>query len=76
LIERGTLTPSQLEAALARKRETGARVGETLIEMGYLTEGELFAILASQLGLPKVHRTADPLRGQAAGDRSRGSARL
>jgi type IV pilus assembly protein PilB len=60
LIERGTLTPSQLEAALARKRETGARVGETLIEMGYLTEGELFAILASQLGLPQVDPTQTP----------------
>lgn len=54
LIERGKLTPDQLQTALTRQRETGGRVGQTLIEMGYVTEGELFAILAGQLGLPQV----------------------
>ncbi len=63
LIERGKLTPDQLQTALARQRETGGRVGQTLIEMGYVTEGELFAMLAGQLGLPQVdlaHTSSDP----------------
>ncbi|MFZ5863427.1 MAG: ATPase, T2SS/T4P/T4SS family [Nitrospirota bacterium] len=54
LIDQGKLTPEQLQTALEKQRETKGRVGETLIELGFITEGELFAILTSQLGLPQV----------------------
>jgi type IV pilus assembly protein PilB len=36
-------------------------VGQTLIDMGFVTEGEVFAILAGQLGLPQI----DPVQTQS-----------
>jgi type IV pilus assembly protein PilB len=60
LIEQGKLTPAQLQSALAKQRETKGRVGETLIQLGFITEGELFAILTSQLGLPQVDPAQTP----------------
>jgi type IV pilus assembly protein PilB len=60
LIEQGKLTPAQLQTALAKQRETKGRVGETLIQLGFITEGELFAILTSQLGLPQVDPAQTP----------------
>jgi type IV pilus assembly protein PilB len=60
LIEQGKLSPAQLQTALAKQRETKGRVGETLIQLGFITEGELFAILTSQLGLPHVDPAQTP----------------
>ena len=57
LVENGLLSPSQLESALTRQGETGQRLGEALSELGYVTERQIFQVLADQLGYPHV----DPL---------------
>jgi type IV pilus assembly protein PilB len=54
-----------LQAALARQRETKGRVGETLIQLGFVTEHELFTILASQLGLPQIDPAQTPCDADA-----------
>jgi len=53
------ITPEQLEQALERQRETGKRIGETLLEMGFLSEDQLQWALGTQLDIPYVHLTPD-----------------
>ncbi len=54
LVESGMLAPEQLEMALAEQRETGARLGDILIQNGYITEQQLVEVLEFQLGIPHV----------------------
>lgn len=48
-VERGFVTPEQLEQALARQRETGERVGEALVAQGSISKFELAGALAEQM---------------------------
>lgn len=54
LVQNGVIAQPQLDAALTRQRETGQRLGEVLIGLGYVTESQIFRVLADQLGLPHV----------------------
>jgi general secretion pathway protein E len=46
------LSLEQLEEALRRKRETGKRLLDVIIELGHLNEEEVLAAVGKQLGLP------------------------
>ena len=48
-VERGFVTPEQLEQALERQRETGERVGEALVAQGSISKFELAGALAEQM---------------------------
>jgi type IV pilus assembly protein PilB len=52
LVNRGILHPDQLAAALADQQGTGARLGMTLVRMGFVDEETLIRTLAGQLKLP------------------------
>lgn len=52
LIRRGLLHPDQLSAALADQQASGARLGATLVRMGFVDEVTLVRTLAGQLELP------------------------
>jgi type II secretory ATPase GspE/PulE/Tfp pilus assembly ATPase PilB-like protein len=54
LVEAGVVTQEQVEEALVRQRETGLRVGETLVTMGAATEEDIGWALAQQYGIPFV----------------------
>jgi hypothetical protein len=54
LTEAGVVTDAQVEQGLARQRETGMRIGETLVEIGAATEEDIGWALSRQLGLPFV----------------------
>lgn len=54
LVDAGVVTDEQIQAGLARQRETGLRIGETLVEIGAATEEDIGWALARQLGLPLV----------------------
>ncbi len=54
MVDRGMVTPDQLEHALRAQRETGKRIGEALVEEGVIGAGELAAVLADHLGVPFV----------------------
>jgi type IV pilus assembly protein PilB len=63
LLEEGKVSPAQLEAAFAEQRRVGHSLGRVLVELGILTEQELVATLAKQIGMPFVDlsdRTIDP----------------
>lgn len=51
LVNAGVITGQQLKAALAKQRQTHRRLGETLIDEHYITEGQLIDALKQQLGV-------------------------
>ncbi len=65
-VERGFVTPEQLEQALARQRETGERVGEALVAQGAISKFELAGALAEQAAaLDQAALEAATASGQA-----------
>ena len=51
LVTNGRLQPAQLERALAHQETVSRRLGEILLSLGYISEEDLAAALAQQLGL-------------------------
>jgi type IV pilus assembly protein PilB len=59
LLSKGKITSAQLEEALSAKRGTRRRIGEVLIEMGFVDEQDVAQCLAEQFGCDLVDpRTA------------------
>lgn len=54
LIERGFITPSQLEEALKQQPATGMRLGDLLVDLGALTEIQLLEAISDRLAIPRV----------------------
>lgn len=54
LIERGTLSALQLQQALVRQRAQGGRLGDILVDAGWVEEEELLRALGEGLRLPIV----------------------
>jgi type IV pilus assembly protein PilB len=52
LVNRGLLAPDQLASALADQQDRGARLGMTLVRMGFVDEETLIRTLAGQVKLP------------------------
>ena len=52
LIERGAITQSQLETALAYQKEHGCLVGQALVALGVVSEEEIALALTAQYGFP------------------------
>ncbi|MFZ5817982.1 MAG: GspE/PulE family protein [Bacillota bacterium] len=48
------ITQRQLEAALDNQKKTGGRLGEVLINLGFVTEFDMCNTLAEQLGYPFI----------------------
>lgn len=61
LLDAGVVTAEQIERGLERHRETGMRIGETLVEIGAATEVDIGWALSRQLGLPLVDLQSDTL---------------
>jgi len=54
LLERGVITPPQLDAALTRHKFHGERLGAALVALGALDERQLTTALGELQGLPVV----------------------
>ena len=57
MVSKGLLSEEQLEHALAHQTETGRRLGETLVELGYVSRSALTRALAAQYGLELTAET-------------------
>lgn len=67
LVERGLVTPLQLEIALAEQVRTSERLGTILVNQGVLGEVDLVRVLAEHFGLEFVdldERNIDPTAAQ------------
>lgn len=54
LVAAGLVARDQVDWALRRQKESGRRLGEELVELGFLTEVQLTQILSNQLSVPWV----------------------
>jgi MshEN domain len=52
LAEAGLLTAGEIDFALARAQESGRRLGEVLVEHGFVTPSDIVRVVAEQRGLP------------------------
>ncbi len=59
LLEKGLLTPKQLEQALAEQEKTGELLGRILTKRGWLTEEALYRAVAEREGLDFLPDTED-----------------
>jgi len=55
LIESGLITPDQLDLALREQKRTGDRIGEILVNLGFVTQELISSVLASEAGVTFVH---------------------
>ena len=84
-VEKGMVTPAQLDEALERQKGTGDRLGEVLVELGYVSRIELASAIGDQLvelrllqggsasrpgHLPRLRPAAPEVAVPAAPDRS------
>lgn len=60
-MEASLLSEEQLKAALLEQRKWGGRLGRTLVEMGFVTETAMVAVLAAQLQLRTIDLDAAAL---------------
>jgi hypothetical protein len=51
LVEQGLLTDDELERALVLQQTTGKRLGETIVELGFVSGPDLSSALATQYGI-------------------------
>jgi hypothetical protein len=48
IVERGMIDQAQLDEALAVQRETGAKLGEVLVDLGFITRVALAGVISEQ----------------------------
>jgi type IV pilus assembly protein PilB len=65
LLEGGLVTPEQLTGAVEEQRRLGRSLGRVLVDLGVLTESQLVAALATQIGMKFVDLTDYPVDGSA-----------
>ena len=62
LVQHEVITEDQLMSALAEQKNTGHKLGRTLILMGLVEESQLLSLLAEQLKLPFINLQTYDLR--------------
>ena len=75
LLRDGSLTVEQLEQALEDKKSSDKRLGEILVDRGYVTPTQVSRVLAEQHELPFVDLVREPIDMGAAGLLSESLAR-
>src|SRR4029077_20270209 len=55
LIASGQITEADLHRALNEQRQTGEKLGETLVSLGVLSQNSLVKTLAAKMGVPGTH---------------------
>ena len=65
LLEGGLVTPEQLGGAVEQQQKLGRSLGRVLVDLGVLTESQLVAALATQIGMEFVDLTDYSVDGSA-----------
>jgi type IV pilus assembly protein PilB len=65
LLEGALVTPDQLRSAVEEQQRAGRSLGRVLVEQGVLTESQLVAALATQIGMKFVDLADFPVDGSA-----------
>lgn len=67
LRDRGLLTDEQLSTAIARQKKTERRLGQVLLELGFVTPEAILEVLSQQLGVPTARVNAHTVQPDAVG---------
>jgi type IV pilus assembly protein PilB len=59
LLQKGTLSPDQLTEARGMAQQTGAKLQDTLIKLGYATQEQVITAIAEQSGLQFIDLTGE-----------------
>jgi type IV pilus assembly protein PilB len=54
LLKEKRITPEQLQAALNAQRQNGGKLGNNLVELGFVKDEEITALLSKQYGVPSI----------------------
>jgi type IV pilus assembly protein PilB len=65
LRDRGLVTDEQLSAAMARQKKTGRRLGQILVELGFVPAEAVLEALSLQLGVPTARVNAHTVQPDA-----------
>ncbi len=66
LVEKGLITPEQLRIALEIQKSTGELLGEVLVDAGFLSQGELNAVLSEDIGTTSLSSLEEVVPDPAA----------
>ncbi len=58
LVEKGLISPEQLNEALEAQKSSTDRIGQILLQFGYIEKKPLYEVLSEQLGVPYVDLSA------------------
>jgi len=54
LVERNLVLPEQIEEALKKQKATGRRLGQVLVDMGFVTHEDILSSISVQMGIPHI----------------------
>lgn len=54
LVAAGAITEEQLQEGLAKQKETGRKLGNALVDLGFISNGMLITVLTTQLGIDYI----------------------
>ncbi len=57
LVEQGIITSQQLTQAIEEQKKSDKRLGEILVSLGFISEGEFYAFLGNRLKIPTIDLT-------------------
>ncbi len=57
LLKENLITPDQLKQALDHQKINGVRLGSSLVQLGFMNDDEVTAILSRQYGVPSINLT-------------------
>src|SRR6185503_7869913 len=57
-LERGKISPTQLDLALQHRAQFGLKLGQSLVELGFVTEADMVEALRHQARFPCIHLTS------------------
>jgi type IV pilus assembly protein PilB len=55
LLKEKRITPAQLQEALTHQKTNGAKLGYTLVKLGFVKDEEITALLSKQYGVPSIN---------------------
>ena len=65
LISEGIITEDQLKEAIVLQQKNGGRIGEALIDLGYVNQEQIVIALSKQLSVPYVSLSSGKLKPQS-----------
>lgn len=62
LLENGLITDDQLDNAIKEQEKTDKKIGQILVDLGYIKEDELLKFLSQQLNIPYIDLKSFPIQ--------------